>query len=77
MQTFCGDLGIFYEGLAVKETNGKWFYILEDGTLAHQECFEMAEYFQNGLAWVKKNGKWIRINKQGEEVQMKNTSSVK
>ena len=75
-QKFCGELGVFYEGLAVAEANGKWLHILEDGTPAYKERYEMAEYFQQGLAWVKKNGKWIRINKQGKEVEMRNTSSV-
>ena len=75
-QKFCGDLGVFYEGMAVAELNGKWFHILGNGTPAYQERYEYAEYFQQGLAWVKKNGKWIKINKQGKEVQMKNTSSV-
>lgn len=51
-------------------------HILEDGTPAYSERYEMAEYFQQGLAWVKKGERWIRINKQGEEAQMKNTSSA-
>ena len=75
-QKFCGDTGVFYEGLAVEEINGEWFHIFEDGTPAYPERYEITEYFQNGLAWVKKQGRWIRINKQGKEVQMKNTSSA-
>jgi len=76
-QQFCGDLGVFYEGLAVVEVGGKQFHILEDGTPAYSERYERAEYFQQGLSWVmKKEGEWIRINKQGIEVPMKHTSSV-
>ena len=74
-QQFCGDLGVFYEGLAVTAENGKWFHILESGEPAYPERYEMAEYFQNGLAWVKKGDIWIKINKQGCEVKMRNTSS--
>jgi hypothetical protein len=75
-QKFCGDVGVFYQGTAVVEENGGWFHILEDGTPAYKERYEMAEYFQNGLAWVRRGKIWIRINKQGKEAQKKNTSSV-
>lgn len=66
-QKFCGDKGVFYEGLAVEEVNGEWFHIFEDKTPAYSERYEMAEYFQNGSAWVKKQGKWIQIDKQGKK----------
>lgn len=75
-QEFCGDEGVFYEGLAVKEVNGKWFHILENGEPAYLERYDLVEYFQKGLAWAKIGEKWIKINQQGKEVKMKNTSSV-
>lgn len=68
-QKFCGDLGAFHEGLAVVEVNGEWYHILEDGTPAYPERYQMAEYFQRGLAWVKKEGRWIRIDIRGKEVK--------
>ncbi|MEK7541089.1 MAG: WG repeat-containing protein [Patescibacteria group bacterium] len=68
-QKFCGDLGVFYEGLAVAQVNGEWYHILENGAPAYPERYQMAEYFQQGLAWVKKEGKWIRINNQGKEAK--------
>ena len=68
-QKFCGNLGVFYEGLAVVEVSGEWYHILEDGTPAYPERYQMAEYFQQGTAWVKKEGKWIRIDRQGKEVK--------
>ncbi|MDP2741073.1 MAG: WG repeat-containing protein [bacterium] len=67
-QKFCGDSGMFYDGLTVAEVNGEWYHILKDGTPAYPERYQKTEYFQHGLAWVKKEGKWIRINKQGKEV---------
>lgn len=75
-QQFCGGLGMFFEGLAVAEIGGKWFHILEDGTPAYPQRYEKTEFFQQGTAWAKKNGKWIKIDKQGKEVKMRNTSTV-
>ena len=74
-QQFCGDTGVFYEGLAVMEENNKWFHILESGEPLYPERYDCAEYFQNGLANVKKSNIWITINKQGREVKMRNTST--
>ena len=68
-QQFCGDLGTFHEGLAVKEENGKYFHITEDGEPAYPERYDMAEYFQQGRAWVKKGAIWFRIDKQGKEIK--------
>jgi len=76
-QKFCGDLGVFYEGLAVAENKTGWFHILENGQPAYTQRYKKTEYFQNGLAWAQKeDGTWVKINKQGKEVKMKNTSSV-
>ena len=75
-QKFCGDAGVFYEGLAVTEVDGKWFHILEDGRPAYPERYDMVEYFQNGLAWAKKGETWIKINKKGKKAQTENTSSA-
>ena len=78
MQKFCGNIGVFYCGLAVEEKNGAWFHILENGKPAYPERYKMAEYFQSDLAWVQtKEGKWIKINPQGKEIEMRNTSSAK
>ena len=74
-QQFCGDIGVFYEGLAVMVENGKWFHILPDRTPAYLERYDHAEYFQNGLANVRTGNTWITINKQGREVKMRNTST--
>ena len=77
-QSFVGDLGVPYEGLAVVEVNGKQFHILPSGEPAYSERYKCAEYFQNGSAWVKEeSGRWKKINKQGKEIQMSNTSSPK
>ncbi len=71
-QQFCGDLGIFYEGLAVVEVQGEWFHILPSGEPAYPERYERAEYFQNELAWVKeKGGRWKMIDRYGKEVKDK------
>ena len=73
-QRFCGDTGIFYEGLAVSENRD--CHVLENGEPAYQERYDLVEYFQNGLAWAKKDNKWIRIDKSGKKVKTRNTSSV-
>lgn len=74
-QVFCGDKGVFYEGLAVAEDETGWFHILENGEPAYPQRYKLTEYFQNGLAWVQKfDGIWIKINKEGKEVDMKNTT---
>ena len=82
MQKFCGNIGVFYFGLAVEEKNGEWFHVLENGMPAYPQRYKMAEYFQREgdltLAWVKtKEGKWIKINPQGKEIEMQNTSTAK
>lgn len=69
-QKFCGEPGVFYQGITVKEDGRGKFFAYEDGTLVLPEHFDEAEYFQNDLAWVKRNGKWIRINKLGEKVSL-------
>ena len=73
---FCGAVGVYYEGLAVWEEDGKYFFhVRPDETPAYPQLYRHAEYFQNGLAWVQKqDGTWVRINKDGEEVKMRNTN---
>jgi hypothetical protein len=62
----------FFEGLAVKEKDGKWFHVKKNGKPAYAERYDMAEYFQMDrgkiLAWVKKGNEWFRINKNGKIV---------
>lgn len=78
VQQFCGAEGIFCEGLAVAhEVVGKesfYFHILPNGQPAYEKRYKKTEPFNSGLAWAQKeDGTWIKINKQGQEVLMRNT----
>jgi len=74
-QQFCGDVGVFYEGLAVKHGDDGWFHITQSGKPAYPQRYRMAEYFQEGVAWVQeKDGTWIRIDTQGREVASKHNN---
>lgn len=79
MAQFCGDVGRFVEGLAVSnDGEGKWYHALLNGQPAYSRRFKKTEYFQSGLAWAQlPNGTWIRIDKEGNEVKMKNTNEAR
>ena len=60
------DAGVFREGYAPVEKNGKWGYIDEKGKVVIPLEYSRAGQFSNGLAAVKKDGKAGYINTAGE-----------
>ncbi|PIR89553.1 MAG: hypothetical protein COU07_01490 [Candidatus Harrisonbacteria bacterium CG10_big_fil_rev_8_21_14_0_10_40_38] len=62
------NVGLFSEGLAVVEKDGKEFHIRHDGSPAYEERFDSANSFSEGVASVKKDGKWFNIRYDGTRV---------
>ena len=52
----------------VQNTEGKYTFINEQGTVIGSNTWEIINDFSNGMASVKKDGKWGFINKQNQLV---------
>ncbi|CAN0457672.1 unnamed protein product, partial [Ectocarpus fasciculatus] len=60
------DYGLdFREGMAAVVKDGQWGFILADGSVALEFCYEMTYGFKEGLSAAKHNDKWGFIDKQG------------
>lgn len=61
-----GSFHSFYEGLAVKRSNGKVGYINNTGAWVIKPVFTTAYKFENGFAKVAINGLWGLIDKESK-----------
>src|SRR6185369_3957252 len=59
----------FKEGrAAVKDINGKWYFVDKHGKTITKELYQNAAFFSQGLAAVQKNDKWGYIDTVGNVV---------
>ncbi|MDR2146809.1 MAG: WG repeat-containing protein [Tannerella sp.] len=63
-----GDAGVFHEGLARIESNGKWGYINRKGKKVIPLLYDEACDFHEGFARIESNGKWGYVNRKGKKV---------
>ena len=63
------ELGVFSDGMAAVQKNGKWGYINTTGkeVIPCQYTYDTVGAFSGEMAAVQKNGKWGYINIKGEE----------
>ena len=64
----CDDADLFYDGSAAFCKNGRWGFVLADGTVESEPKYDEARSYSNGYAAVKQGNKWGYINKRGEVI---------
>ena len=63
-----GGVGLFAEGLAIAQINGKYGYINSWGEVAIAPQYDEATSFSEDLAAVRQGSRWGYINRQGQMV---------
>jgi len=58
-------MGIFQEGLAAVEKDGKQYHIRRNGNAAYTKRFDWVGLFNNGSAEVRDGGQFHRIRPDG------------
>ncbi len=56
------SIGVFNNGYAISEKNGKFYYIDPQGRLMNNEIYDEAFDFHEGLAWARSGNSWIIID---------------